>query len=148
MSEQPKENRLSDLTLEERAGIFQAAAEKGETGLLILDEDNRIEFANPMASRIIGYEQNKLIDNDFTGFLDEKNKAIFSSLKKEGKSGIVKFLHETEISTPSPPPVFTEICFANHTLEVPTEENISSTSGISPYGKGCQKNFVNQKKNT
>ena len=116
MSEQPKEKRLSDLTLDERAGIFQAAAEKGETGLLILGEENRIEFANHVASRIIGYEQSKLIDSDFTGFLDEKNKAIFSSLKKEGKSGIVKFLHETEISTPSSLSVFTEICFANHTL--------------------------------
>ncbi len=116
MSEQPKEKRLSDLTLEERAGIFQAAAEKGETGLLILGEENRIEFANPVASRIIGYEQSKLIDSDFTGFLDEKSKAVFSSTKKSGERGIVKFSHETEISTPPSPPTITEICFANHTL--------------------------------
>ena len=116
MSEQPKEKRLSDLTLEERAGIFQAAAEKGETGLLILGEENRIEFANHVASRIIGYEQSKLIDSDFTGFLDEKSKAVFSSTKKSGERGIVKFSHETEISTPPSPPTITEICFANHTL--------------------------------
>ena len=117
MSEQSNKKRLSELSSEERAKVFQATAEMAETGILILDENSRIEFANPVASRIIGYDQDKLLDNDFTGFLDAKSKAVFSSTKKSGERGIVKFSHETEISTPSSPPTITEICFASHDLK-------------------------------
>jgi two-component system NtrC family sensor kinase len=117
MSEQPKENRLSDLTLEEKTGLFQAMAEISEAGILVLDEENRIEFANPRVSKIIGYGQDELIGKDFTGFLDEKSKEVLSSLKKESESGVVKFSHETEISTPSAHPVITEMCFASHALK-------------------------------
>jgi len=117
MSKQPKENRLSDLTLKEKTGLFQAMAEISEAGILILDEENRVEFANPRVSRIIGYGQDELIERDFTGFLDEKSKEVLSSLKKESESGVVKFSHETEISTPSAHPVVTEMCFASHALK-------------------------------
>ena len=117
MSDQAKKKRLSELVINGEAEIFQAVTEMSDVGILILDDKNRVEFANPMAFRIIGYEKDKLIDQDFTELLDKKNKEVFSSLKKEDNSGIVKFPHETEISTPFSHPVITEISFASHILK-------------------------------
>ena len=42
MSEQSRQNRLSDLTSEEKARLFESLAEMSEAGILILDEENRV----------------------------------------------------------------------------------------------------------
>ena len=68
MSGLSKEKNLLDLSLQDRAEMFQAVAEISQTGILVIDEHNQVEFANTMVSRIIGYDQDELLGRDFTGF--------------------------------------------------------------------------------
>ena len=60
-----KRKRTTDqLTpLNQRVGpeMFQAIAELGNDGILVFDEQHRIEFANRMASELTGYSNKKLL---------------------------------------------------------------------------------------
>ncbi len=66
----------------ETARMFQAIADRGEVGILVLDEGNTIEFANKMFSIITGYKHEELVGKTFTDFLAGENKKIFQSLQK------------------------------------------------------------------
>jgi len=117
MSDHPdKKNRLA-VDPSEQAGMFQAVAEMGEVGILILDEDNRIEFANSMVAQILGYSTDRLVGRDFTELLDDDNRAVFESLKKECATGTTKFCQVTEVVTASSRPVVTEMCFATYFMK-------------------------------
>ena len=113
MPDTPKQKEPSE---QETARMFQAIAEMGEVGILVLDEQNRIEFANSMVSLITGYDVDALLDTDFSDFLDEKNAEIFQSLKKECETGTTKYCRETEIITSSSSAVVTVMCFASYSM--------------------------------
>lgn len=82
MTKQTESKKPYGLEISETAQMFQAIVEMGEVGILVLDEDNRIEFANSMVFHITGYEASTLPGRKFTDFLGEENRKIFQSLKK------------------------------------------------------------------
>jgi PAS domain-containing protein len=61
MSYPPKPQKIPELDLLEASNLFQTIAEMANIGILVLDEDNRIEFANRMIAYFIGYEVNTLL---------------------------------------------------------------------------------------
>ena len=80
MSDQPKQKKPYEPVRSETAAMFQAMAEMGDLGILVLDQHNRIEFANRMVSEITGYGVDDLLGKEFTDFLDEKNRTFFQTL--------------------------------------------------------------------
>ena len=44
---------------------LEKIAEMGDDGIIVFDEDDRIEFANTVASELTGYSNERLIGMDF-----------------------------------------------------------------------------------
>jgi two-component system NtrC family sensor kinase len=114
---------FSGLELSEKAALFEAIAEMGEVGILVLDENNTIEFSNRMVSYITGYKTDELIGKKFTSFLDHENRKIFLLLKKECDScstnlykGIEKLSEGIKITKASSNPAVTEMCFSSYIM--------------------------------
>ena len=114
MPKQSKQGKTQKMNTSERAGMFQAIVELGEVGILVLNGENLIGFANNMASHIMGYRVDELLSKDFRDFLDEKNKKKFQSLKKDSGTTTTKLYQDIEITTASATPVITQMCCANY----------------------------------
>lgn len=59
---------------------LEKVAEMGEDGILVYDEDFRIEFANSMASLITGYLHEVLMGMDFMKLLNKKDKEFLDQM--------------------------------------------------------------------
>lgn len=100
--------------MSEAARMFQAVVNRGEVGILVLDENDTIEFANKMLSTITGLKQEDLTGKNFTDLLVGENKKVFQSLKKESASCEEKVRRVIEIATTKPSPAVTEMCCAGY----------------------------------
>ena len=100
----------------EIAPMFQAIADRGEVGILVLDKDDRIEFVNKMFSNITGYQQEDLIGKTFTDFLIGENKEVFESLRKECVTCKDKSRKVVEIKTTTAATAVTEMCCAHYVM--------------------------------
>jgi PAS domain S-box-containing protein len=100
----------------EIAPMFQAIADRGEVGILVLDKDDRIEFVNKMFSNITGYQQEVMIGKTFTDFLIGENKEVFESLRKECVTCTDKSRKVVEIKTTTSAPAVTEMCCAHYVM--------------------------------
>ena len=54
--------------------------ELGNDGILVFDEDYRIEFANSLASEITGFSKEQLIGLDFRSLLSEDDRKFLLAL--------------------------------------------------------------------
>jgi two-component system, NtrC family, sensor kinase len=59
---------------------LQKIIEMGNDGILVFDQDYRIEFANSLASEITGFSQDRLIGRDFRSFLSGEDQGFLSGL--------------------------------------------------------------------
>lgn len=130
----------------ETAMMFQAIAQMGEVGILVLDEQNRIEFANRMFSQITGYEHEKLLGQDFTNFLEEENRELFLSLKKECYACTTKLRRVIEVKTATSTPAFTEMCFAGYSMFSGEKKTIVYLRDISVQQKLTEELRESEKK--
>ena len=101
----------------ETAQMFQAVVNRGEVGILVLDENDIIEFANKMFSIMTGLKQKDLTGGKFTDFLVGENKKVFQSVKKESFTREEKIRKVIEISTDGSSPVVAEMCCASHVMQ-------------------------------
>ena len=108
----PSEELMSDT-----ARMFQAIAETANVGILVLDEDNRIEFANRMASHITGHEVDALLGKSFIDLLDEKNRELFQILKEKTNTNAINIYQGIEIITAYFTPVIAEVGFAGYSMQ-------------------------------
>jgi len=116
MASNTKNKTSSEKPLSETAEMFQAIAELGNIGILILDEEGHITFANALASHITGYEAERLLGKSFIEFLDEKNTRIFKTLKESSSDNINNMYQGVEIGTAPSKPVLTEMSLASYAL--------------------------------
>jgi two-component system NtrC family sensor kinase len=108
-----KTNKPGD-DMSEAARMFQAVVNRGEVGILVLDENDTIEFANKMLSIITGLKQEDLTGKNFTDLLVGENKKVFQSLKKESATCEQKVRRVIEIATSKPSPLVAEMCCAGY----------------------------------
>jgi two-component system NtrC family sensor kinase len=100
----------------EIAQMFQAIADRGEVGILVLDEDDRIEFVNKMFSNITGYQQEALLGKTFADFLIGENKKVFQFLRKECVTCTDKSRRVVEIKMTTSSQAVTEMCCAHYVM--------------------------------
>ena len=100
-------NEMSDQSLETLLDMV----ELGSNGIMVLDSNYRIEFANQASSQVTGYPVEKLIGMDFTVLVDDKVK-IFLEKIQEGIELPGKQCIESAILTSKKFKRATEICFA------------------------------------
>ena len=114
MSYPHKPQRNSELDLLEASNLFQTIAEMANIGIVVLDDYNRIEFANRMIAHFIGYEVNTLLNKNFTELLDEKNQKLFQTLKEKTDAYSTRIYPGIELITAYAKSVVTEMCFTSY----------------------------------
>ena len=117
MSNQPKPKESLELQSLEIASMFQAIAEKGFFGILVLDEFYRVEFANGMAAWITGYKVEELLGKNFTSLLDEKGRTVFHGAWQMNYKCIPHLSYEAEIITAASTPIITEMGCAEYATQ-------------------------------
>jgi two-component system NtrC family sensor kinase len=59
---------------------FQKISEMGDDGIIVIDEGNRIIFANSMATELIGYLNEELLGMKFTDLLNVRDKKFLAEM--------------------------------------------------------------------
>lgn len=77
------EQNKNEKHLREWARRLEKIVEMGEDGIIVFDENFRIEFANTVASELTGYPKEKLIGVDFLSLLTEKDKGYLNQMRSD-----------------------------------------------------------------
>jgi len=62
------------------SGMFHAIAELGNDGILVFNENHRIEYANRMVSEITGYSNEQLLEMTILSLLDKPHQSFIEDL--------------------------------------------------------------------
>ena len=58
-------------------------AEMGDNGIVVFDEQYRVEFANTVASELTGYSKESLIGMDFRNLLDDRDRGYLANMHSQ-----------------------------------------------------------------
>ncbi len=91
---------------------FRAIAESGNDGIFVLDQSDRIEFANTMASVITDIPENKLIGADFKGLFTPRGVRFLEDLFSKSERSGGKVCTEMELVSKTHGVKDVEVCLA------------------------------------
>jgi two-component system NtrC family sensor kinase len=74
------ERKSMEGRIREATRRFQKIAEMGDDGIIVIDEGNRVIFANSMASELTGYLSEELSEMKFTDLLDVRDKKFLAEM--------------------------------------------------------------------
>jgi two-component system NtrC family sensor kinase len=69
--------------IQEMTKPLEKIAEMGDDGIIVFDESYKIEFANTVASELLGYSKEKLVGMDFRHLLGEKDVGYLDQMHSE-----------------------------------------------------------------
>src|SRR4030043_1024225 len=91
---------------------FEKIAEMGEDGIIVFDEDSRIEFANQMASEIMGLPKDQILGREFFSLIGKRDEEFLEEMVMRGEGMGQKVCMEMGIKTPQGLVKETEVCIA------------------------------------
>src|SRR4030042_7040371 len=113
------EERLAEYERKELSNNIREAVESlgkivemGDDGIVVFDEDSRIEFANQMASQILGVSKGTIIGSEFYRLIGKSNQEFLTDMVARGSGVGEKFCTEMTIRTPRGEIVHAEVCIA------------------------------------
>jgi len=93
-----------------RPELYQSIAEFGNDGILVCDEQYRIEYANRMASEITGYSNTELLNMPITSLFRQTDLPLFNHLFTQSQSHDRKVCVEIQLLTSSREVKEMEVC--------------------------------------
>ena len=113
------EERLAEYQRKELTNNIREAAESlgkivemGDDGIIVFAENSRIEFANQMASNILGVSRETIIGSEFYQLIGKSNQEFLTDMVARGSGVGQKFCTEMAIGTPHGDLVHAEVCIA------------------------------------
>ena len=91
---------------------FEKMAEMGEDGIIVFDQDSRIEFANQMASEIMGFPRDQILGREFFSLIGKRDEEFLEEMVMRGEGMGQKVCTEMGIKTPQGLIKETEVCIA------------------------------------
>ncbi|MGD0918648.1 MAG: PAS domain S-box protein [Thermodesulfobacteriota bacterium] len=91
---------------------FEKIAEMGEDGIIVFDEDSRIEFANQMATEIMGISKGNILGRDFFSLIGKRDEEFLEEMVMRGEGLGQKVCMEMSIETPQSRIKEAEVCLA------------------------------------
>jgi two-component system NtrC family sensor kinase len=91
---------------------FEKIAEMGEDGIIVFDEDSRIEFANQMAAEIMGISKGNILGRDFFSLIGKRDEEFLEEMVMRGEGLGQKVCMEMSIETPQSRIKEAEVCLA------------------------------------
>jgi two-component system NtrC family sensor kinase len=84
----------------------------GEDGIIVFDEDSRIEFANQIASEIMGLSKDQILGREFFSLIGKRDEEFLDEMVMRGEGMGEKVCTEMSIQTPKDQVKETEVCIA------------------------------------
>jgi two-component system NtrC family sensor kinase len=111
---------LRDITERKRMGReireatkrFEKIAEMGDDGIIVFDEDSRIEFANQMASEIMGIPKDQILGREFFSLIGKRNEEFLEEMVMRGEGMGQKVCTQMSLHTPQNEIKEMEVCIA------------------------------------
>jgi two-component system NtrC family sensor kinase len=91
---------------------FEKIAEMGDDGIIVFDEDSRIEFANQMASEIMGIPKDQILRQEFFSLIGKRDEEFLEEMVMRGEGMGEKVCTEMSLHTPKNQVKETEVCIA------------------------------------
>lgn len=106
------ERKRMEREIREATKRFEKIAEMGEDGIIVFDEDSRIEFANQMASEIIGIPKDQILGREFFSVIGKRDEEFLEEMVMRGEGMGEKVCTEMFLHTPQGRIKDTEVCIA------------------------------------
>jgi PAS domain S-box-containing protein len=106
------ERKRMEREIREGTKRFEKIAEMGEDGIIVFDEDSRIEFANQMASEIMGLPKEQILGREFFSLIGKRDEEFLEEMVMRGEGMGEKVCTEMSLYTPKGEIKETEICIA------------------------------------
>jgi two-component system NtrC family sensor kinase len=78
---------------------FEKITEMGEDGILVFDEDSRIEFANQRASELLGIPKDQILGREFFSLIGKRDEEFLEEMVVRGEGVAEKVCTEMSIQT-------------------------------------------------
>ena len=91
---------------------FEKIAEMGEDGIIVFDEDSRIEFANQMAAEMMGLSKGDILGQEFFSLIGKRDEEFLEEMVMRGEGLGQKVCMEMSIETPQGQVKEAEVCLA------------------------------------
>jgi two-component system NtrC family sensor kinase len=106
------ERKRMEREIREATKRFEKIAEMGEDGIIVFDEDSRIEFANQMASEIMGIPKEQILGQEFFSLIGKRDEEFLEEMVMRGEGMGEKVCTEMSLHTPKNQVKETEVCIA------------------------------------
>ena len=106
------ERKRMEREIREATKRFEKIAEMGEDGIIVFDEDSRIEFTNQMAAEIMGLPKDQILGREFFSLIGKRDEEFLEEMVMRGEGLGQKVCTEMSIQTPHGQVKATEVCVA------------------------------------
>jgi PAS domain S-box-containing protein len=106
------ERKRMEREIREATKRFEKIAEMGDDGIIVFDEDSRIEFANQMASEIMGLPKDHILGREFFSLIGKRDEEFLDEMVMRGEGMGEKVCTEMSLHTPQDQVKETEVCIA------------------------------------
>jgi PAS domain S-box-containing protein len=106
------ERKRMESKIREATKRFEKIAEMGEDGIIVFDEDSRIEFANQIAAEIMGLPKEQILSREFFSLIGKRDEEFLEEMVMRGEGLGQKVCTEMSIQTSQGPVKETEVCLA------------------------------------
>ncbi len=106
------ERKRMEREIREATKRFEKIAEMGDDGIIVFDEDSRIEFANQMASEIIGLPKEQILGREFFSLIGKRDEEFLEEMVMRGEGLGQKVCTEMSLWTSHDVAKETEVCLA------------------------------------
>ncbi len=106
------EQKRMEREIREATRRFEKIAEMGDDGIIVFDEESKIEFANQMAAEILGIPRDQILGREFYSLIGKRDEEFLEEMVVRGEGIGQKVCIEMTIQTPSGQPKETEVCIA------------------------------------
>ena len=106
------ERKRMERDIREATKRFEKIAEMGEDGIIVFDEDSRIEFANTMAAEIMGLPKDQIFGREFFSLIGKRDEEFLEEMVTRGEGLGQKVCTEMSLQTPQGKVKETEVCIA------------------------------------
>ena len=106
------ERKRMEREIREATKRFEKIAEMGDDGIIVFDEDSRIEFANQMASEIMGFPKDQILGREFFSVIGKRNEEFLEEMVMRGEGMGQKVCTQMSLHTPQNEIKEMEVCVA------------------------------------
>jgi PAS domain S-box-containing protein len=106
------ERKRMEREIREATKRFEKITEMGEDGIIVFDEDSRIEFANQKSTEIIGLPRDQIVGREFFSLIGKRDEEFLEEMVMRGEGLGQKVCTEMSLRTSQDQVIETEVCLA------------------------------------